>query len=131
MASFIEYYKEAIHKNAEEKGFWEAPINIPEKLMLVVSELSEALEALREENYCDPLFVKETYEKTVPTSFMAPQYEMSHFEKYIKNKFEDEIADAFIRLLDICHHMNIDIEKQIAIKHRYNTLREYKHGKKF
>lgn len=36
-----------IHTNAKRKGFWTKNPNIPEKLALVHSEVSEALEELR------------------------------------------------------------------------------------
>lgn len=39
-----------IHRNAKKKGFWTISKNIPEKIALIHSELSEALEALRHNN---------------------------------------------------------------------------------
>lgn len=45
----IQQLVKTCHKNAKDKGFWDSNShNIPEKLMLIVSELGEALEALRE-----------------------------------------------------------------------------------
>jgi NTP pyrophosphatase (non-canonical NTP hydrolase) len=41
------------HQVAKDKGFWETERNVPEMLMLVVSELAEALEALRKDHYAD------------------------------------------------------------------------------
>jgi NTP pyrophosphatase (non-canonical NTP hydrolase) len=45
-----------IHKNAVQKGFWEHSQNLGEKLMLVVTEVAEAMEELRE-----PEFDKEKF----------------------------------------------------------------------
>lgn len=39
-----------VHQLAVEKGFWDTPRNFGECLMLVVSELGEAIEAHRENN---------------------------------------------------------------------------------
>ena len=39
-----------VHQNAVNHLFWQHPINIPEKLCLIHSEISEALEVLRLEN---------------------------------------------------------------------------------
>jgi NTP pyrophosphatase (non-canonical NTP hydrolase) len=43
---------EVIHKNAVEKGFWDRPadpIFIAKQMMMIVSEVSEAMEALRKD----------------------------------------------------------------------------------
>ena len=123
-----ELIKEA-HENAIEKGFYECRDcegkkyigrgshfvkecpecngtgidqnkNIPEMLMLIISEISEAVEALRcgkftncdIEDYSD--FDKESY----------PRW----FERHIKDTFEDEIADFYIRLFDLCGYLEIE-----------------------
>lgn len=45
------------------------------------------------------------------------------FELYIKDTFEDEIADAIIRLLDLSAYLNIDIDKHMELKMKYNSMR--------
>jgi NTP pyrophosphatase (non-canonical NTP hydrolase) len=52
------------------------------------------------------------------------------FEKYTES-FEMELADIMIRVMDLCAFKNIDLEAHIKAKMRYNSLREYKHGKKY
>lgn len=84
--------------------------NIPELLMLVVTEISEAVESLREKRFAE-------LNKNV--GFIG------------KDTFEDEIADTFIRLADICGYLKIDIEKHILAKIKYNSTRPKKHGKEF
>jgi len=44
---------EEIHKNAVDKGFWEKPVEVGTSLMLIVSELGEALEADRKGDFAD------------------------------------------------------------------------------
>jgi NTP pyrophosphatase (non-canonical NTP hydrolase) len=116
-----------VNKVVVSKGFWdtmhesdtilrevisidEAPIIkatrdafISQKIALIMSECAEALEAMRKENY--------------------------GLEK--KDSFEDEIADVFIRLSDLCGELDIDIEKQISWKVEHNKSRPAKHGKSF
>jgi NTP pyrophosphatase (non-canonical NTP hydrolase) len=53
------------------------------------------------------------------------------FEENVKSSFEDEVADVAIRLFDLCGGLKIDLEKHIELKMKYNSLRGYKHGKKF
>lgn len=53
------------------------------------------------------------------------------FKKRVKDTFEDELADAVIRIMDLAEYMQIDLYKHILLKHWYNKQREYKHGKMF
>ncbi len=84
------------HSIAVEKGFWAQERNIGEALMLIVTELAEAMEAHRVQDQAN---------------------------------FKEEIADTFIRLLDLCGGLKIDIEDEIAKKSSKNKTRPYKHGK--
>ena len=43
--------------------------------------------------------------------------------------FREELADTFIRLLDICGTMEIDIESEITAKMLINEKRPVRHGK--
>ena len=84
------------HSIAVEKGFWEKERNIGEALMLIVTEIAEAMEAHRHQDEAN---------------------------------FKEELADAFIRLLDLCGGLKIDIEEEIYKKSLVNKKRPYKHGK--
>jgi len=49
---------EEIHKNAVDKGFWDRtvdPIFIAKQMMMIVSEVSEAMEALRKDMDADQI----------------------------------------------------------------------------
>lgn len=121
-----------IHANAKAKGFYENPVECGTRLMLIVSELSEALEANRKCKKADIAAFNRWDEKFRCNEEKNRQKcFMSDFEAFIKDTFEDEIADAIIRLLDLCAYQGIDIEKHIELKMRYNTLRPYKHQKQY
>jgi len=94
--SSVKKLTQICHKIAKEKGFWDEKRNLGEMLMLVVTELSEAMEAYRVQD---------------------------------KENFNEEIADTFIRLFDLCGGLKIDIEKEIRKKMTRNKKRPYKHGK--
>jgi len=119
------------HGVAKEKGFWDEERNVPEMLMLVVSELSEALEALRKGHYAEPFATAVLAEDLNNWDDSLKDAWKNGFEKAVKSSFEDEIADVAIRLFDMCGGLKIDLEKHIEMKMKYNSLRPYKHGKKF
>ncbi len=124
------------HNTAKSKGFWDKPEwNIGEKLMLITSELGEALEADRKGRYAD---VNQFEDQCIPhhrTGQLFPDefdYNfISSFEEHMKDRFEDELADATIRLFDLAGKMNIDLEYFMKQKMRYNNTRERLHGKKY
>lgn len=57
--------------------------------------------------------------------------ERDAFKTYIKNSFEDELADIIIRTLDICGYLNIDIERSVLAKIKYNKTRDKLHTKRY
>ena len=89
------------------------------RLALVQSEISEALEACRKNRYADF------------QAFEAAGETKEAFEKYIKDSFEDELADALIRILELAAVQNIDMDKHIQAKMKYNDTRPYKFGKAY
>lgn len=115
--------KEIFEQN-KEKGFHDKPLEFGTYLMLITSELSEALEADRKgkrSNYIEFMNLLKTTKKTFKECF----------EETMKDTVEDEIADSIIRLLDLCRNMGIDIDTHIHYKLQYNKEREYKHGKSY
>lgn len=100
-----------IHKNAVNHGWWESHRTFPEVIALIHSELSEALEEYRKGHN--------------PTKV--------YYNPEDPNKPEGipiELADAIIRILDYCNFSQIDIERAILLKHKYNITRPYRHGGK-
>lgn len=103
-----------------EKGFWDKERNVGELLMLVTSELGEAMEAHRKGKFANGHEMGSAY----------ATYE-EWFRNHYKDTFEDEIADAIIRLLDLSAGLGIDIEKHIDAKLAYNKTRPKLHGKSY
>ena len=86
-------------------GFEDAARSDPEAIALIHSELSEAIEALREGN---------------PPDDKIPDF----------SGVEAELADAVIRIMIMGHARNLKIGEAIIAKMNYNRGREYKHGGK-
>lgn len=111
-----------ILNNNIEKGFNKPEYNIGELLMLVTSELGEALESHRKGKFSN----WESFQKDLHTLS-----EIESFKLHIKDTFEDEITDAIIRLLDLSSRLNIDLERHINAKVEFNKTRPYLHGKQY
>lgn len=94
-----------VHENAVSKGFWEE-IDYQRTLSLISGELSgEGVEARRTSRFSDYA----SYENE-DSGFIEA------FEKYIKNTWQDEVADAYIRILDLCGHLDVNVEDRSAIE---------------
>ena len=117
------------HERMLEKGFDSK--DFARDLMLIVSELSEALEADRRGKDANKLPAHP--EKLLLDNIGRIEDEKwkQYFELYIKDTIQDDIADALLRIMDLCGRYKIDIDTHVAIKSYYNSLREHKHGKKY
>lgn len=122
---------EKIYEHNVRQGFYDGPFNVGEKLMFITSELSEALEAdRRSENFDNFSEEQKTIVKNIVEKSSKENFKV-HFEANIKNTFEDELADAIIRILDLCAYKKVDINWHIEQKMKYNKTRSFKHGKKY
>ena len=124
--TYLNNLADKIHTDAVNNGFYDDKRQVGTLLMLVVSELSEALEADRNRLYNNSDTALPDKIPGINTK-KFPQW----FKDNVKNTFNDEIADAIIRLLDICGYFGIDIDRHIQLKLAYNKTRGYKHGKNY
>lgn len=113
----IAEWTEEIHEYAKKAGWWDDPEGegrSPAMLFVLVhSEISEALEEYRDGRGLNERY----YNAEKPTK---------------PEGIPSELADAVIRILDMCAHWGIDLDAVMREKHEYNLTRGYKHGgKKF
>ncbi|TWP31904.1 hypothetical protein ETU08_00145 [Apibacter muscae] len=83
-----------IYQDNIEKGFHDKKYSIQHMAMLVITELSEAVEAFRKNKWSDVDYYKQIAEKN-------NEFDSTLFSMYIKDTVEDELADTYIRLLDL------------------------------
>lgn len=124
MKTISELQKE-VHANAIIKGWYEKEKSVAEHLALIHSEVSEALEADRN----DVAIGLGDMAKTLIEED-NDHYFKEEFKEWVKDTFADELADIVIRVMDLAEWKRIDLQSHVEAKMRYNSLREYKHGGK-
>lgn len=119
-----------IHKTSVDHGFWPPEgRNFGEMIALIHSELSEALEAHRDDDA--PYWEKHedrcalfNSAGTATGCTCNPKPEGAGVE----------LADALIRILDTFNHpslKDVDIDDVVSKKMLYNESRPYKHGRQY
>lgn len=100
--------KEKAYKCACDHGFHDKELSNEHCLLLSITELSEAVEADRKSKHAD----KKGFESdNAFQSDHMPEAFIDNFETFIKDSIEDELADAFIRLLDLYGLRDIFIDE--------------------
>lgn len=105
-----------IHETAIKKGFWKASSNLNVKRTLIITELAEAVDADRIEKRADVhQFKKEYFDGCSKQSddyfkefkqmkFFSNADQVLYadlFQRHVKDTVEDELADTYIRCLDL------------------------------
>ena len=132
----INNLSQTIYQENKDKGFWPSDPkdrNVGEALMLIVSELAEGIEAHRAGRHANMQAYEDVYE-SIATEQADSSGDLAHecaFKAHIKDSFEDEMADAIIRILDLCGGLGINIGKHLYMKLGYNATRPHKHGKSY
>lgn len=115
----IETLADDIFETASSKGFWEYEnldqLVLPLKLVLVISEVIEALEVHRKEYDDDD------------------EDELTGFTPMQEDDFLEELADGVIRIFDIVGSLDASnhFGDIILSKMEKNRNRPYRHGKRY
>lgn len=128
VSNIIELQK-SVHENAVKKGFWNPSPSFGELIALCHSELSEALEEYRNGKQPNEIYYSCAEHRSANEGGEC----YLSCENCIAGKPEGipiELADAVIRILDMCEHEGINLAEAIREKHEFNLTRPYKHGGK-
>lgn len=107
--------RDQAHDNAVVKGFWNAPAPSTEHfLMLIITELSEVVEADRKNRVLDK--DKELEFQNYDSLYKGSKEWTSYgyinlYERYIKGSIQEEVADVVIRILDLAGGLGVDVSK--------------------
>lgn len=102
----FETTSKAAYENSRAHGFWDTlPRNRGEMLMLIVTEVAEAMEGIRKGAMDDHL---------------------PH-----RSSLEVELADVIVRVMDFSAGHGLDVGGAVVEKMRYNATRPARHGKRF
>lgn len=130
----VQRLMEVSHYIARKKGWWDkhtnargrvemSPDTLLGRIMLSVTELSEAAECVRDGER-ELRFVH-------PDG--AVKYALSNDWSELRNGFKpeglpSEMADAVIRIMDDCRALQIDLGYAITVKMYHNQFRKHRHG---
>jgi len=100
--------QEQVWKTAHDKGWHEIDRTFAEYIVLMHSELSEALEEYRANHEPDEVYFKDGKPEGIPI----------------------ELADVLIRVLECAEEFGIDLDEAMRIKMEFNETRPIRHGGK-
>lgn len=123
--------QKTVHELAKQKGWHDiADVSLTERIMLVVTELAEAVECIRNN---EPAMWQKGTSKVLgsETELIKLMPNSPDWKTEVKPEgVQTELADAIIRLLDIFESQGWDTEEAIRIKHQFNKTRPYRHNGK-
>lgn len=97
----IKKYIKECYEIAKSKGFYPEDSKIEDHLMGIVSELGEVYEAHRGGKFAD----LDHFNIYMDDKMSTPE---KLYGQYLSGTFEDELADVFIRLFNLCGFLHIE-----------------------
>jgi len=102
MPTNIRKLQKQAYATALKRGQYDKPEGMKALLLRVVNELSECADEIQKGKRMDEVYFEEQKPCGIPT----------------------ELADAFIVIMSICEHHQIDLEKAVKLKMAYNETRK-------
>ena len=116
METDLNKLRDRAYQIAKEHGFHEKEESDETYLMLIITEIAEAVNADRKGHHADI----ETFEDWIACDHISAHSNryITAFDKTVKDSVEDELADVTIMLLDFAGVTNTDLG---TIKHTSNS----------
>ena len=113
----IKEYVDEAHKTAQQHGWHDEKMSENHFLMLIITEIVELIQADRKNKHTR----RELFELRLKVSPGDPDNRfIDWFEPFVKNTFEDELADICIRTFDLIGEFNVKIEQLEKIHSEIN-----------
>ena len=112
--------RDRAYKTACEHGFHEEELSNRHFLMLVITELSEAVEADRKGRRGDIESYKFISKEHIKSN--SKYLKKLLFNRYVKDSVGDELADAAIRLLDLAGLRDVEVQRIETMEAAYVSL---------
>ena len=112
--------RDRAYNTACEHGFHEEELSNRYFLMLVITELSEAIEADRKGRRGDIESYKFISKEHIKSN--SEYLKKLLFNRYVKDSVGDELADAAIRLLDLAGLRNVEVQRIETMEAAYVSL---------
>lgn len=112
---------------AKANGWHEEEHSDNHCLMLVITEIAEAVQADRKDKHADIASFKEYqtyYGSFLPSEETREIRFKEDFEAYIKNTVEDELADVMIRCLDLAGLRGFDLREAVKLTEELESIKE-------
>lgn len=122
MGMKINEFAKIVHDTAKEKGWYDKERSPLEAHMLMVTELSEATECVRQD--LPAVYAEAETGKTLTNIQDIAQLGLKPEGEAV------ELVDALIRIADYFGYKGWDLEQVLQLKMDYNFSRAYRHGGK-
>jgi hypothetical protein len=110
-AELLNNLASTIHANAVSNGWYETKRSTNELLTLALSEFFEAFEAFRGNKYTNIVNAAPIKEELLKHKHL----DTYSFKNEIKDTFEDELADTFIRALDMASYLGVKTKDLVIV----------------
>lgn len=119
------------YNTAAEKGWHDKYTSVGDKLALMHSEVSEALEEFRQTGDVQKVYFRHPQFGLVDSLKETAKFsEGTHGKPWKPEGLPVELADVLIRIFDFCGRYSVDISTAVRLKLEYNKHRSYRHGGK-